>query len=98
MSDSLSRALILANFHGAKNMFFKNPAKSLEIVFDSVLICFIGWAAQQSNKPMENIGPCGSKSPEATLTALQMDTHKIQMINVYGNPLTMPAVYKAWLI
>ena len=63
-------------------MFFTNLAKSLKIFdFSDQMLCK-GWAPRQSKRPMANLGPNGSKSPAATLTALQSDTHRIQMMKV----------------
>ena len=70
---------------------FMNNFKAFEL---SDPIVLMGWAAKQSNNPMANVGPKASKSPEATLTALHMDTHKRHMMKVYGKPLTSPAVWK----
>ena len=62
-------------------------------VWNSLEMDFNGWAPQQSNNPMANVGPKGSKSPCDTLTAFHKDKHKVVMINAYGKPLAKLAVW-----
>ena len=62
-------------------------------VWNSLDMDFNGWAPQQSNNPMANVGPKGSKSPCDTLTAFHSDKHKVVMINAYGKPLAKLAVW-----
>ena len=50
-------------------------------------------STQQSNNPMANVGPKGSKSPCDTWTAFHKDKHKVVMINAYGKPLAKLAVW-----
>ena len=63
-------------------MFFTNLAKSLKMLVFSDQMFRKGCAPRQSKSPMANLGPNGSKSPAATLTALQSETHRIQMMKV----------------